>query len=169
MIDWLMGHDAELDALARIVVLIGVPTGLLQFYLKTRKERHDREYGTYNALDEKYLEFQRLCLDKPRLDIFDIPDPKAVELTLEEKKQELVAFTLLFSIFERAFLMYKDQSKKARERQWTGWRDYLVSYCRRENFRRAWQISGNTFDQEFQDHMTKTLHEIADSTGKAHS
>src|SRR5688500_710029 len=99
MMDWLLAHDAELDALARLIVLIGVPTGLLQFYLKTRKERHDREYGTYNALDEKYLEFQRLCLDKPRLDVFDIPDPTPVDLTSEEKKQELVAFTLLFSIF----------------------------------------------------------------------
>lgn len=167
MMDWLLAHDAELDALAHLVVLIGVPTGLLQFYLKTRKERHDREYGTYNALDEKYLEFQRLCLDKPRLDVFDIPDPKPVDLTPEEKKQELVAFTLLFSIFERSFLMYKDQSKKVRDKQWTGWQDYLVSYCRRENFRQAWRISGNTFDQEFHDHMTKTLHACTDELAEA--
>lgn len=56
--------------------------------------------------------------------------------------------------------MYKDQSKKVRDKQWTVWQDYLVSYCRRENFRQAWQISGSTFDQEFHGHMTETLHGI---------
>jgi hypothetical protein len=169
MIDWLLAHDAELNALARLVVLIGVPTGLVQFYFKTRKERHDREYGTYNALDEKYVEFQLLCLDHPRLDVFDVPDAKPVELTFEEKKQELIAFTLLFSVFERSFLMYKDQSKKVREKQWTGWQTYLESYCVRENFRSAWQVSGHTFDQRFQDHMVKTLHDLfSDSSRGSH-
>jgi hypothetical protein len=157
LLDWLVAHSSRLEALSRLVVLVGVPTGLVQFYLKSRNEQRDRAYGTYNALDEKYVQFQRLCLDSPRLDVFDVPDAKPVELTPEEKKQELIAFTLLFSIFERAFLMYKDQSRKVREKQWTGWQDYLVSYCRRENFRQAWQISGHTFDSEFQDHMAATL------------
>lgn len=157
LVAWLVGHSSILEALSRVVVFVGIPTGLFQFFLKARHEQRDRAYGTYNALDEKYVQFQRLCLDYPRLDVFDVPDAEPAELTLEEKKQELVAFTLLFSIFERSFLMYKDQSRKVRDKQWTGWQGYLVSYCSRENFRQAWQLSGHTFDSEFQDHMAATL------------
>jgi hypothetical protein len=94
-VGWLVAHSTQLDALAHFVVLVGVPTGLLQFFLKVRKEQRDREYGTYNALDEKYVEFQRLCLDHPRLDVFDVPDAQPIDLNPEEKKKELIAFTLL--------------------------------------------------------------------------
>lgn len=151
--NWLLTHGEAFEALAHLVVLIGVPVGLLQFALKTRKERRDREYGTYNALDEHYLDFQKMCLQYPNLDVFDIPDATPLELSSEDQKRELVAFTLLFSIFERAFLMYKDQSRTMRLRQWTGWHQYIESYCGRENFRQAWRTSGRTFDVDFQAYM----------------
>ncbi len=150
MLAWFLAH---LDILSRAAVLIGIPVGLFQFWLKVRQEKRDRDYGTYNALDDKYISFQQLCLAHPQLDIFDIPDAPSTTLTSEQRKQELVALTLLFSIFERAFLMYLDRSKAIRQRQWTGWQTYLTSYCARSNFRRAWEISGHTFDAAFQEHM----------------
>lgn len=150
-IRWLLAH---LEVLTRLVVLLGIPTGLYQYWRKIRYERRDRDYGTYNALDEKYIDFQRLCLDHPELDVFDIPDATTpAELSKEHKKQELIAFTLLFSIFERAFLMYRDRSRRVRAKQWTGWEAYLLSYCKRPNFRGAWDISGHTFDDDFQNCM----------------
>jgi hypothetical protein len=145
------------ELLSYVVILIGVPGGLFQYYRTVKKEQQDREYGTYNALDEKYLDFQQLCLEHPYLDAFDIPNRTLKRLSEQEKKQELIAFTMLFSIFERAYLMYHDQSTAIKNRQWSGWEDYIEGYCKRENFRRAWDISGTTFDNDFQDYMKVSL------------
>ena len=143
-----------------IVIVLGLPAALYQYRRSVLKEQQDREYGTYNALDEKYLEFQRMCFEHPRLDIFDIPDGATTALSPVEQKQELVAFTMLFSIFERAFLMYADQSSTIKRRQWSGWHEYLTDFCSRENFRRAWRISGNTFDTTFQDFVERTMRQV---------
>ncbi|HEX8169039.1 MAG TPA: hypothetical protein VF824_00700 [Thermoanaerobaculia bacterium] len=155
-IDWPLVKDV-LEALSYLTVVIGAPVALYQYRVKTRKEQSDREYGTYNALDEKYLEFLELCRQSPRLDVFDIPDDAPAALTPEEQKQELIAFTMLISIFERAFLMYHDQEDSIRKRQWTGWLDYIRDYCERANFRHAWTYSGDQFDTEFQAFMTIEL------------
>lgn len=146
-----------LELLSYAVILLGIPVGLIQCYRTARKEQLDREYGTYNALDEKYLEFQNLCLEHPNLDIFDVPDTKVSILSSDQRKQELVALTILFALFERAYLMYSDQSTKIKERQWTGWEQYIESYCHRAKFRQAWELSGSTFDSHFQDYMKTRL------------
>lgn len=156
-----------LEVASYVVIILGVPAALHQYRRKTLREQQDREYGTYNALDEKYLEFQRLCFDHPQLDIFDIPDSESRAETPEEQKQELIAFTMLFSIFERAYLMYRDQSSEIKRRQWTGWLEYLTDFCARENFRRAWRISGNTFDTTFQDFVEATISRAQRTTSTA--
>jgi hypothetical protein len=122
-----------------------------------RREQLDREYGTYNALDDKYHDFLNLCLQRPRLDIFDIQDAKPLPLSDEEKKEELIIFTILISIFERAYLMYFRQSSKLRRRQWSGWEDYIRDYAKRKNFQEAFRISGITFDTDFQVFMNAIM------------
>ena len=146
-----------LEASSYVTVIVSLPLALHQYKKITKKEQLDREYGTYNALDEKYMEFLQLCHDNPRLDIFDIPDETRRELDSEEEKKELIAFTMLFSIFERAYLMYHDQSGDVRKRQWSGWNEYIHAYCRRENFRAAWKVSGETFDLGYQNFMAEEL------------
>lgn len=146
-----------LEALSYLTVIIGLPTAVIQYRRKTQKEQADREYGTYNALDEKYLEYLSVCYNSPELDIFDVADSRPSPASELDKKRELIAFTILFSTFERAFLMYHEQSDEIRQRQWTGWFEYIQQYCRRENFQRAWRTSGATFDSEFQKFMTNEL------------
>lgn len=130
--------------------------------LEAAEERKRAE--AYDALDEKYIDFQRLCLQYPYLDIFDIRDTTSLPIDEGQvkiaAKQELIAFTLLFSIFERAYVMYQDTDEKTRTRQWAGWEEYIRMYCERPNFRAAWEISGQTFDTNFQDYMQKTLAEV---------
>lgn len=156
---WLVSAKDYLEALSYLTVLLGLPLALHQFWKTARREQLDREYGTYNALDEKYIDFQNLCFQNPRLNIFDLQDQQPAELSEEEKKQQLIAFTILFSIFERAYLMYSDQDSDIKARQWTGWRDYIQSYCQRDNFKHAWALSGNTFDTNYQEFMEATIRE----------
>jgi len=146
-----------LEALSFLVVLFGVAIGLVQYLRAVKKEQLDREYGTYNALDEKFLEFQNLCLAHPDLDIFDVPDKTPGTLTAEQQKKELIAFTILFSIFERAYLMYHDQSTAIKQKQCTGWDEYIQDFCKRENFKRAWHESGATYDKDFEQYIQRFL------------
>ena len=159
------GHFQQLkdvfELLSYAAVVVGVPAGLLQYFLTVKKEQQDREYGTYNALDEKYIEFEKLCLQRPYLDVFDIPDKVPAALTEPQKKEEVIAFTILFAIFERAYLMYSDGSTAIKQRQWSGWDEYIRRFCKRENFRRAWVLSGNTFDTTFQHYMAECLGEFS--------
>jgi hypothetical protein len=135
-----------------------------------------RQEEAYDALDEKFIEFQKLCLNYPALDIFDVPDVQLFQeagltasslstLTEEQQRQkqkeEVIAFTLLFSIFERAYVMYDGVDEKTRKEQWSGWDEYIHSYCRRANFRFAWKISGSTYDIRFQDYMEQAMKEMA--------
>ena len=95
-----------------MTVIIGFPLGLIRYFNTKKREQKDREYGTYNALDDKYVEYQLLCLKYPYLDIFDVKDTNSIKLDEKQKKEELIVFTILLSIFERAYLMYSDKSKK---------------------------------------------------------
>ena len=146
-----------LDAISKLIIILGFPLAFIQYMRTKHKEKQDREYGTYNSLDEKYLEFQKLCLEHPYLNIFDIPDDTPKLLNEQQKKEELILFTMLFSIFERAFLLYSDQYSDVKKKQWTGWDSYIKSFCKRENFLQAWRKSGSTFDTDFENYMEKII------------
>jgi hypothetical protein len=150
-----------LETLSFVAVIVGFPIALYQYRRKTLREQADREYGTYNALDEKYLEFLEMCRANPRLDIFDIPDVTSADLSDTERKQELIAFTMLVSIFERAFLMYYDHEDSVRQRQWSGWHAYIRDYCKRTNFRNAWLDIGEQFDTDFHVFMATELQDAS--------
>lgn len=143
--------------LSYITVILGIPIGLYQLVRSSKKEQREREEAVYHALDEKYLDFQRLCLQYPYLDIFDVPDNKAVALTEQQKKEELILFTWLFSLFERAYVLHDERDSQKLQKQWLGWKDYIYSYCQRKNFRSAWEISGQTFDPRFQLFMDEMI------------
>lgn len=151
-----------LDVVDKLIIILGLPLAFIQYLKTTKKEKRDREYGTYNALDEKYLEFQKLCLDHPYLNIFDIPDANPGKLDAKQKKEELILFTMLFSIFERAYLLYSDQYSEIKKKQWLGWDEYIRSFCERDNFLDAWTISGNTFDTEFEAYMLNIIEEVTE-------
>jgi hypothetical protein len=147
-----------LEIVSQCIVVIGFPFALFQYYFATREEQKDREYATYNALDDKYIAYQELCLAHPDLDVWDVPDvsppnPQTPKLL----KQERQLFSILFSIFERAFLVYADMSTEVKKTQWSGWDGYIKSYCKRQNFRDAWKVSGSTFDTKFEKYMQDAI------------
>ena len=43
----------------------------------------------------------------------------------KKRKQEMVAYAILFSLFERAYLMFSQQADTFRQRQWSGWKHFL--------------------------------------------
>ena len=141
-------------------VVLGVPVGLYQYIQAKRREREDREQRIFDAVSASYLEFQQLCLQYPYLDVFDIPDAAPTELTPIQQKEELVAFSVLFSIFERAYLLYVDHPTRITEGQWKGWHAHICGYFRRANFRRAWSLGASSYDPRFHDYMLKVERQL---------
>ena len=130
-------------------------------YLQERKAgRLEKEYKTYDELDNKFFEYQKLALQYYDLDILDVPNNDPSLAFDKKRKQEMVAFSILFSLFERAFLMFSNQGDKFRKRQWLGWKHFLNDFIRRENVRTAWQLTKDSYDTDFQIFMDGKIAEI---------
>jgi hypothetical protein len=143
-----------------IVVVLGVPIGLFQYYRATVRKRREREARVFDAVSASYLDFQRTCLQYPYLDVFDIPDPSPAALTPTQQKEELIAFSILFAIFERAYLLCLENMTPITHGQWRGWDQHVRGYFRRENFRRAWYAGeGGSYDPRFTDYMRRVEQE----------
>lgn len=165
MVDWLVANLRALEAFAYIATILGIPIFLFSYLTNQAAERRRAEYGTYDALDEKYVEFQRLAVQYPRLDIADSPLKKPHEdLNDEEIVIRRTLYQILFATFERAYLMYKDKSDRLRANQWKGWDAYLEAYCDRAAFVDAF-FNGQppsaefspTFDHDFELYVKEKL------------
>jgi hypothetical protein len=131
-------------------------------YLKARKvDRLAREYEVFNELDNRLFEYQKLALLHPDLDILDLPGKFCAPGVDQKQKQELIAYSMLFSLFQRAFLMFKDQTVLFQDKQWTGWKLLLEDLLPREPFQAAWNMSKHTFDKDFQSFMDRKIQEAA--------
>jgi len=146
-----------MEILSYLATILGIPIAIILFINEKRKERRDREYGTYHALDEKYLDYLKLCMENPDLDLYDQPIDNKVQLTAEQKIRQFAMFEILVSLLERAYLMYGNQSNKVKKHQWQGWNEYFHDYARMETFRKLWSLRGNEFDSEFTHYMNKVI------------
>ncbi len=138
-----------LEMAAFIVTIIGLPVAIISYVREQKSQREEREYGTYDALDDKYIELQQLCLNYPNLDIFDSPYTRETPLSEEEQKQEEAILLIRIAIFERAYLMYMRTPDTVKSSQWEGWEAEILEWLTRENYRRVWQQHKPYYDKAF--------------------
>lgn len=147
-----------LEALSHLVVILGIPVGLLRYFIATRREARDREQATYDALDANFVSFHRMCFENPALGIDDGTfEEDSTAVSREQQVQRRAAFTILMSLFERAFLMYGEHSDEVRQQQWKGWDEYFRDYLNNPNFRQAAIDLSAYWDQRFQTYLRKAL------------
>jgi hypothetical protein len=143
-----------LDVIEKITQLIGIPVAIIVYGLTKRRERLDREYATYDALDAQYIEYLELCLEHPELDVADVP----VENDGPEARKELLVFSILLSMMERAFLMYGEKSARIRREQWEkGWAAYIDDWCTRPKFMAAATKLVRQYDERFSKYLLDCL------------
>src|SRR5215210_3723635 len=135
------------EFLSYAATIVGIPLALGLFYLDRRRERWERRQRIYEAPNALYAEYLRLCMNHPELDIFDVPAPTVY--TPESKKKEWIAFTLLVSMMESAYLLYRDHPDRSRNSQWPGWVEYIQWWLSRPNFAEAWDMLSLQFDSDF--------------------
>ncbi len=132
-----------------------VAVAIAVFLSTKRKERLEREAGAYTSLDEKYVDYLKLVVEHPELDLASRALASPPRLTPEQQTQERAIFEILVCLMERAFLMYRDKSPEFRDEQWDGWDAYIKGWCQRENFRRLWRELGYEFDRGFMEYIGK--------------
>ncbi len=147
------------ELLSYVVATIGFPFAIATYIVQKKKDRAFEEESTFHHLDESYISFQQLCLEHPDLDIFDPPFGEAYEPSEEQLRRESAIFAIQISMFERAFVMFRNKSEEFRASQWSGWVEYIKSYCGRANFVREWEKIGPQFDCDFHRFMNTLIEE----------
>ena len=87
------------------------------------------------------------------LDVADVPKKHTAPLNPEQQHRELLMFSILISIMERAYLMYQDKSDAVRRSQWEGWSAYIVDWSRRPNFKLVAPALSQQFDRRFCEYL----------------
>jgi hypothetical protein len=143
-----------------LTLSIAGPLALIEFFKAKKRDRLANEYKIYDELNNRFFEYQKIALEYYDLDILDVPNNDPSLSFDKKRKQEMVAYAILFSLFERAYLMFNQQAEAFQLRQWSGWKHFLNDFIRRESVRTAWQLSKGTYDTGFQQFMDEKIAEI---------
>jgi len=122
------------ELLSYVVTVIGLPLAIVVFFVQQRKERRNEEDAVYESVSDNYQEFLRIVLEHPDLHLFSMT--KTPELSEEQNERMMVIFSMLISLFERAYmLLYDESAPPTKQRRWHSWDDYMREWCAREDFR----------------------------------
>ena len=122
------------ELLSYIVTVIALPVAIIVFLFEQRKERENEEEEVYQLLSDNYQDFLKVALDNPDLGIYSVHG--ALTLTEEQRERKFIIFSMLMSLFERAYLLlYEDDMSDKQARRWHSWEDYMLEWCRRPDFR----------------------------------
>ena len=124
------------ELLSYIVTVIALPVAIVVFLFEQRKERENEEEEVYQLLSDNYQDFLKVALSNPDLGIFAADGTPSPILSDEQKERRFIIFTMLISLFERAYLLlYEDRMAAKQARRWHSWEDYMLEWCRRPEFR----------------------------------
>lgn len=124
------------ELLSYVVTVIGFPLAIGVFFYQQRKERENEEEEVYQLLSDNYQDFLKVALDNPDLKLFTREE--ITDLTPEQRERRTIVFSMLVSLFERAYLLlHEDEMTLKERRRWRSWEDYMREWCRRSDFRNA--------------------------------
>jgi hypothetical protein len=106
-------------------------------------------------------------MENPDLDIYQVSESNNHNYTESQSARVLIIFEILISVFEKAYIMFRDKSTKIKKSKWIRWNEYMIEWMKRENFRQAWQYIGNQWDTGFEMHMNK-LHDRVKTQDRYH-
>jgi len=122
------------ELLSYVVTVIGLPLAIAVFIFEQRKERDNEEEEVYQLLSDNYQEFLKIALENPDLRLFASEETPA--LTEEQRERMFIIFSMLISLFERAYLLlYENDMAEKQFRRWRSWEDYMGEWCNRADFR----------------------------------
>jgi len=142
----------------------GVISAVVLFGVKLRRDRRIHERETFDALNDKFILFMREVMNNPPVGVgFYESDKLRKNLSEKQRNIQDCLYAMLISLFEQAYLLYKNTPKKGRDAQWPGWDEYIEQYCRRSSFVELWgggkeAIEGHSqFDREFERYLDQKI------------
>lgn len=136
------------ELLSYVVTVIGLPLAIFVFLYEQWKERENEEEEVYQLLSDNYQDFLRVALEHPDLRLFSAE--QTPDLSDEQKERMFIMFTILISLFERAYLLLYEEVMPAKKlRRWRSWEDYMREWCQRADFRAQLPILLRGEDPEF--------------------
>jgi hypothetical protein len=143
------------EALSYLVTIVGLPLAIYVFMSEQRRERQNEEEGIYLRLSDEYTSFLKLVLANPDLKL--LRKEVALDgLTEEQGERKLAIFSILVSLFERAYLLvYEERMDRQTARRWQSWEDYMREWCRRRDFRETLPELLSGEDEDFQAHIRR--------------
>jgi hypothetical protein len=122
------------EFLSYAVTVFGLPLAIFVFLFDQRKERENEEEEVYQLPSDNYQDFLKVALENPDLRLFS--KNATPSLNEEQMERQLIIFTMLMSLFERAYLLlYEDDMSPKQARRWNSWEDYIAEWCTNEDFR----------------------------------
>jgi len=142
------------ELLSYVVTVIGLPLAIAVFIFEQRKERNNEEEEVYQLISDNYQGFLKIALENPDLRLFASEETPA--LTTEQRERMFIIFSMLISLFERAYLLlYENNMTEKQSRRWRSWEDYMGEWCNRADFRTALPVLLRGEDPEFADYIQK--------------
>ena len=122
------------ELLSYVVTVVGLPLAILVFLYEQRKERENEDEEVYQLVSDNYQDFLKIALEHPDLRLFSTEVNDA--LSDEQKERQLIIFTMLVALFERAYLLIYDENMSPKQaRRWNSWEDFIIEWCRKPHFR----------------------------------
>lgn len=134
--------------LSSIVTVIGLPLAIYVFLYEQRRARDNEEGEVYQLLSDSYQDFLEVALANSDLRLFSAE--KTPALSDEQKERMLIIFSMLISLFERAYLLlHEEHMTPKRRKRWLSWEDYIREWCQRADFRALLPTLLRGEDEEF--------------------
>ena len=122
------------ELLSYVVTVVGLPLAIAVFVYEQHRERDNEEEEVYQLLSDNYQDFLKTALEHSELRLFSAEQTPA--LSEEQRERMLIIFSMLVSLFERAYLLlYEDDMNPRQLRLWQSWEDYMHEWCQRADFR----------------------------------
>ncbi len=142
-----------LETLTYVVTILGFPAAIAVFVYEQRKQRQNEAHELHRMLSQEYDTFLTLALSNADLLLFRNP-ASAKDLTPEQKERRHILYTILVSLFEKAYIIvYDERMSRDTARLWLSWEDDMRDWCKREDFRAALPELLKGEDSEFSDRI----------------
>ena len=140
------------ELMSYVVTVVALPMAIFVFLYERRKEHANEEDEVYQLLSDNYQDFLKVVLENPDLRLFSTQ--KTEHLNEEQRERMTVVFSMLISLFERAYLLlYDPPMSEDRQRRWGSWEDYMMEWCQREDFREMLPALLLGEDSDFADYI----------------
>ena len=141
------------ERLVPLATLISVSIGVALYVQGQKKASQQRVTDNFNALDDKYIDYVKLCMAHPDLDVYDVPIDHPSPRTPDQLRAESMMFSLLISTLERSYMTYHPESDAFSQQEWESWNAYIQTWATRPNFRAEWGRTREAYDREFRDYV----------------